>query len=159
MPGVLRVRELAAVYRVRTIPDDECHGRHVKTPRECARLLAAWPIAEDGTALEHSPVERFGVLLLDTKHRIRAAAVLSVGTVDASLVHPREVFAAAMLAGASRVVLFHNHPSGEPSPSPDDRALTDRLMAAGVVMGIPVIDHIVIGHDGNFYSFREHNQC
>lgn len=104
------------------------------------------------------PVEQFGVLLLDTKHRVLRASVLSVGTVDASIVHPREVFREATAAGAAALVLFHNHPSGDPEPSDDDVRLTDRLAAAGVLMGIHVLDHVILA-DAKYYSFREHRRC
>ena len=100
------------------------------------------------------PVEQFGVLLLDTKHRVLRTLVLSVGTLDASIVHPREVFGAAAAAGAAALVLFHNHPSGDPKPSQDDVQLTRRLAAAGVLMGIDVIDHVILA-DVGYYSFKE----
>ncbi|MEW6319895.1 MAG: DNA repair protein RadC [Acidobacteriota bacterium] len=100
------------------------------------------------------PVERFGVLLLDAKRRLIRAAVLSVGVLDASLCHPREVFRAAALASASAIVVFHNHPSGDPAPSADDGRVTERLRRAGDVMGIEVLDHLVLA-DGRYFSFRE----
>ena len=100
------------------------------------------------------PVEQFGVLLLDTKHRVLRTSVLSVGTLDASIVHPREVFREATSAGAAGLVLFHNHPSGDPLPSEDDCRLTERLVAAGVLMGIAVLDHVILA-DEKYYSFRE----
>ena len=100
------------------------------------------------------PVEQFGVLLLDTKHRVLRTLVLSVGTLDASIVHPREVFGAAAAAGAAALVLFHNHPSGDPKPSQDDVQLTRRLAAACVLMGIDVIDHVILA-DVRYYSFKE----
>jgi DNA repair protein RadC len=100
------------------------------------------------------PVEQFGVVLLDTKHRVLRTLVLSVGTLDASIVHPREVFGAAAAAGAAALVLFHNHPSGDPKPSHDDVELTRRLAAAGVLMGIEVIDHVILA-DVRYYSFKE----
>jgi DNA repair protein RadC len=92
--------------------------------------------------------------MLDTKHRVLRATVLSVGTLDASLVHPREVFRAAAAAAAAALVLFHNHPSGDPTPSADDVALTARLVDAGALMGIEVVDHLVLG-DTAYYSFKE----
>ena len=104
------------------------------------------------------PVEHFGLLLLDTKHRVLRASTLSIGTLDASIVHPREVFREATMAGASVIVLFHNHPSGDPEPSPDDVELTDRLVAAGVLMGIHGIDHVILA-DTRYYSFREQGRC
>lgn len=98
--------------------------------------------------------ERFGVIMLDSKCRLIRAETLSVGTLDASLAHPREIFRAATLASAAAVVVFHNHPSGDPRPSLDDQDLTRRLVAAGAVMGIDVMDHIVLG-DACWFSFRE----
>ena len=99
-------------------------------------------------------VEQFGVLLLDTKHRVLRSTVLSIGTLDASIVHPREVFREAVAAGAAAIVLFHNHPSGDPEPSIEDTRLTERLMAAGVMMGINVLDHVILG-DARYFSYRE----
>jgi DNA repair protein RadC len=80
--------------------------------------------------------------------------VLSVGTLDASIVHPREVFREAVAGGAATIVVFHNHPSGDPEPSPEDTKLTERLMAAGVLMGISVLDHVILG-DARYFSYRE----
>jgi DNA repair protein RadC len=99
-------------------------------------------------------VEQFGVLLLDTKHRVVRTTILSVGTLDASIVHPRDVFREAVTGGAAAIVLFHNHPSGDPEPSRDDSRLTERLIAAGVLMGINVIDHVILG-DTSYFSYRE----
>jgi DNA repair protein RadC len=98
-------------------------------------------------------VEQFGIVLLDTKHRIIRTAVLAVGTLNSAGVEPRDVFREAMLGGAAAIVVFHNHPSGDPSPSPDDVELTRRLMAAGVLMGIDVVDHIILG-DVKYCSFK-----
>lgn len=91
------------------------------------------------------PVERFGVLLLDTRHRVLRVEIVSVGSLDTAVVHPREVFRPAAVAGAAAVVLFHNHPSGDPRPSPDDVRLTRRLVEAGTLLGIDVLDHLVLG--------------
>jgi DNA repair protein RadC len=99
-------------------------------------------------------VEQFGVVLLDTKHRVLRTTVVAVGTLNATVVEPRDVFREAMLGAAAAVVVFHNHPSGDPSPSPDDAALTDRLAAAGKLMGIDVMDHIILG-DARYCSFKE----
>lgn len=98
--------------------------------------------------------ERFGVVMLDTKSRLIRTETLSVGSLDSSIAHPREVFRAATVASASAIALFHNHPSGDPLPSPDDVLLTRRLVAAGGVMGIDVVDHLILG-DGRWFSFRE----
>jgi DNA repair protein RadC len=102
-------------------------------------------------------VERFGVVLLDVKNRLIRTSILSVGSVDASIAHPREIYREAALASAASVVVFHNHPSGDPQPSVDDILLTKRLKAAGDVMGIELVDHIVLG-DGRWFSFRDANR-
>ena len=118
----------------------------IKSARSAAELL----LPQYG----NRPVEQFGVLLLDTKHRVLRTIVLSVGTLDASIVHPRDVFGAAAAAGAAALVLFHNHPSGDPKPSDDDVELTRRLAMVGVLMGIDVIDHLILA-DMRYYSFKE----
>jgi DNA repair protein RadC len=101
-----------------------------------------------------SPVEEFLAVLLDVKHRVLRDVRVSVGILNGSLIHPREVFAAAVSERAAAVVLVHNHPSGDPSPSPEDREVTRRLRSAGGIVGIPVMDHVIIG-GCSFYSFRE----
>lgn len=102
-------------------------------------------------------VEQFGIMLLDTKHRILRASILSVGTLDSSPVHPREVFREAASGGAAAIVLFHNHPSGDPSPSQEDMILTRRLTEAGALMGIDVLDHLILG-EARYFSFKESGQ-
>jgi DNA repair protein RadC len=100
------------------------------------------------------PVEVFLAVLLDVKHRPVRDERVSVGILDGSLIHPREVFAAAVRERAAAVILLHNHPSGDPAPSPEDREVTLRLREAGSLLGIPVLDHVIIG-DGAYFSFRE----
>lgn len=102
-------------------------------------------------------VEHFGVVLLDSKRRLLRTAVLSVGTLDASVAHPREIFREAAVGGASAVIVFHNHPSGDPTPSPDDVALTRRIVDAGEIVGIDVLDHLILA-DTRYFSFREARQ-
>lgn len=97
--------------------------------------------------------ERFGIAMMDAKRRLLRTEILSIGTLDASIAHPRDVFRAAVMASASSLAMFHNHPSGDPLPSPDDIKLTRRLVSAGTVMGIDVIDHVILG-DGRWFSFR-----
>ncbi|MBI3493244.1 MAG: DNA repair protein RadC [Acidobacteria bacterium] len=101
--------------------------------------------------------EQFGIVLLDTKHRVMRVAVLAVGTLNATVIEPRDVFREAMMGGAAAIVAFHNHPSGDPTPSPEDVDLTRRLAAAGVLMGIDLIDHVVLG-EGRYWSFKEMRQ-
>ncbi|MDO8793757.1 MAG: DNA repair protein RadC [Vicinamibacterales bacterium] len=102
-------------------------------------------------------VEQFGVVLLDTKHRVLRTTVLTVGTLNSTSIEPRDIFREATLGGAAALVVFHNHPSGDPTPSPDDVAMTRRLVAAGVLMGIDVVDHIILG-DVRYCSFKEMGQ-
>ena len=100
------------------------------------------------------PVERFGVVLLDAKNRLIRTRILSIGTVEESHGHPREIYREAAIASAAKVVVFHNHPSGDPKPSVEDVLLTRRLKEAGKIMGIELSDHIVLG-DGQWFSFRD----
>jgi len=98
--------------------------------------------------------EEFRILLLNTQHAVTRELVVTRGILDASVVHPREVFRAAITESAAAVILVHNHPSGDPTPSPEDRLVTAQLAAAGRTLGIPVLDHVVVG-DGRFVSFVE----
>lgn len=102
-------------------------------------------------------VEHFGVVLLDAKRRLLRTSVLSVGTLDASLAHPRDIFREAAVGGASAIVVFHNHPSGDPVPSRDDVELTRRLVAAGEIVGIDVLDHLILA-EMRYFSFKEARQ-
>ena len=104
--------------------------------------------------MRYEQQEKFLVLLLDSKNQLLKCQQVSEGTLNASVVHPREVFAPAMLHRAACVLAAHNHPSGDPAPSIEDRKLTQALKATGTVMGIPLLDHIIIG-DGRYFSFRE----
>jgi DNA repair protein RadC len=104
--------------------------------------------------LSDSPVEVFIAVLLDVKHRPLREERVSEGILDGSLIHPREVFAAAVRERAAAVLLLHNHPSGDPAPSGQDREVTRRLRSAGGILGIPVVDHVILG-DAAFFSFRE----
>jgi DNA repair protein RadC len=97
--------------------------------------------------------ERFGLLALNTRSLLLAERILSQGTPMATLVSPREFFREALRFGAVSVIAFHNHPSGVPHPSAEDTALTRRLVATGQTLGIPVVDHLIIGVDG-YYSYR-----
>lgn len=100
--------------------------------------------------------EYFVVMSLDTRNNFIAHDIVSIGTLNASLVHPREVFDRAVYRNAAQIILFHNHPSGDPDPSDEDITITKRLISAGRIMGIDVIDHIVIG-DECYMSFKEKN--
>jgi DNA repair protein RadC len=99
--------------------------------------------------------EAFIVLLLDVKHRVIAEEVVTIGILDGSLIHPREVFKAAVAGSAAGIIIAHNHPSGDPKPSGEDLATTKRLVEAGKILGIPVVDHVIVGSTGAHFSFRE----
>ena len=108
-----------------------------RTPQDAARYL----LPRYGAR----PVETFGLLALDVRHRLRREAVVSVGCLTSSLVHPREVFQEAIVSRAAAIILFHKHPSGDPEPSAEDLSLTRRLASAGTLLGIEVLDHVVLG--------------
>ncbi|MBW2272777.1 MAG: DNA repair protein RadC [Deltaproteobacteria bacterium] len=104
--------------------------------------------------LRDARYECFLALLLDARHRVLSEVVVSQGTLTASLVHPREVFRIAVREAAAALLLIHNHPSGDPSPSREDRVVTERLVQAGRLLGIKVVDHVVVAEQG-YFSFRE----
>jgi DNA repair protein RadC len=94
------------------------------------------------------PHEQFHLLLLDGRHRVLREVMASRGTLTASLVHPREVFRPALREGAAALVVVHNHPSGDPGPSHEDREVTRRLVQAGALLGVPLLDHVVVAERG-----------
>ena len=126
----------------------------IKLVKESAGLYCSNYISspEDATEIAakffedmNSDREVFSVILLDVKNRVIGINVVSIGSLSASVVHPREVFKAAILANAASIILTHNHPSGDPAPSKEDISITARLVQAGRLMDIPVLDHIIIG--------------
>lgn len=98
--------------------------------------------------------EHFIAVCLNSKNKIICVNVVSVGSLNSSVVHPREVFKAAILSNAAAIIVAHNHPSGDSTPSKEDRSITETLSKAGKILGIPVLDHLIIGD--NYYSFAEH---
>lgn len=105
-------------------------------------------------ALRDVKHELFKVVLLDAKNVVIKETTVSEGSLTLSIVHPREVFALAVRESAAAVIFLHNHPSGDPTPSPEDRRLTDRLITAGKLLGIRVLDHLIVG-DGRYVSFAD----
>ncbi|HQU29743.1 MAG TPA: DNA repair protein RadC [Nitrospirales bacterium] len=101
--------------------------------------------------------EEFRVLLLNAKHKVMGVHTVSIGSLTVSIVHPREVYKAAILANAAAIIGIHNHPSGNPDPSPEDHALTKRLSEAGNILGITLLDHVIIGQNTH-YSFADQGQ-
>ena len=99
--------------------------------------------------------EQFVMMVLDAKHHAIGINVVSVGSLTVSIVHPREVFKPAILLNAAAVIVAHNHPSGDTTPSEEDHALTKRLQKAGKCLGIPLLDHLVLGEQGTFWSFAD----
>jgi DNA repair protein RadC len=146
--GRARAAQIVAAIELgrRTLATASAERPRLTSARDAARLL----LPRFGS---HG-VEQFGIILLDTRHRVLRTTVIVSGTTNTSVVEPREVFREAALGGASAIVAFHNHPSGDPTPSPDDVALTRRLAAAGVLMGIDLVDHIIVG-DQRYCSLKE----
>jgi len=119
----------------------------IRVAAEAAPLLAQY--------IGETDREVFAVALLTIRRRVLGLHTVSVGCLTSSLVHPREVFKPAILAGSAALLLAHNHPSGDPEPSAEDIALTRRLTAAGQFLGIEVLDHLILGEAGRFVSLRE----
>ena len=119
----------------------------VRTPQDAASILAGFLAGVDR--------EHFVLMCLDTKNKVNALNVVSVGTLNGAMVHPREVFKPAILANAAAVILGHNHPSGDTTPSREDKKIVKRLAEVGKILGIEVLDSLIIGDDGDFVSFKE----
>ncbi|MCP2519628.1 DNA repair protein RadC [Candidatus Aminicenantes bacterium AC-708-M15] len=98
--------------------------------------------------------EHFGILILDSKNKLKKDICISIGDLNSSVVHPREIFHEAILELASSIILYHNHPSGEPEPSDIDKQLTSKIVQAGKILSIDVLDHVIIG-DESYFSFKE----
>ncbi|KAF5090570.1 hypothetical protein DSECCO2_16360 [anaerobic digester metagenome] len=105
--------------------------------------------------LEDADREQVIVCCLDTKNQPLSISVVSMGILNSSLIHPREIFKTAILTNAASIMLFHNHPSGDPEPSNEDLSITQRIKEAGVLMGIELLDHIIIGTEGRYCSLKE----
>ncbi|NLH45487.1 MAG: DNA repair protein RadC [Acholeplasmataceae bacterium] len=134
-------------------------GRRIAGAEPLARDSITSP--EDGVALlmprlRYESKEHFVVVLLNSKNKVLEIKQISEGSLNSSVVHPREVFAPAVLHHAAAILTAHNHPSGDPTPSKEDKDLTNTLVQAGKYMGIPVLDHIIIG-DAKYFSFKEHS--
>jgi DNA repair protein RadC len=133
-------------------------GKRLTTASTLKQTVIGTP--EDGASLlmpllRYENNEHFLLVLLNSKNKVIKKMHISEGSLNSSVVHPREVFAPAILHHAAAIFVGHNHPSGDPTPSKEDRMLTDALVQTGRILGIPVIDHVVIG-DGTYFSFREH---
>ncbi|MBX6352883.1 MAG: DNA repair protein RadC [Thermoflavifilum sp.] len=168
LPGLLDapVEELTSIAGIGTAKALQLAAA-VELGRRIVRKPAGerWPIrsAEDAAEyvmdrLRYLKKEHFLTLHLDTKHCVIGEEVVSVGSLDSSIVHPREIFKLAVRRSASAILCVHNHPSGDPTPSPEDLMVTRRLCEAGRILGIDVLDHIVVG-DGRFVSLKAMGYC
>ncbi len=174
MPAFDNQVELREVSTVASMPNHPASTRHVTQYSSVKRISLVFEGSLQGRpcltstkdAMEFfkqywadypaNDQERFVVACLDTKHRVQCVVVITIGTLDASLVHPREVFKPAFIEGSSAIVLSHNHPSGNTDPSREDRQVTERLTEAGKLLGIGVLDHIIHGDGtGQVLSIRE----
>lgn len=140
------VRLVAAFELGRRAAAEAAERTVIRGPADVAKLL--------GGTLRDLRQEHLCVVLLSTRNHVLGVETVSVGGLDGTVVHPREVFRTALLRSAAAVVLVHNHPSGDPTPSPDDVAITRRLVEAGRLLGVEVIDHVIVG-DGRYASLRE----
>jgi DNA repair protein RadC len=150
LPGVgaaTAARVLAALELGRrgAVAEDE-PGAQVRGPADV--------FARMGPRLRDVPQEEFHALLLNSRHRVMRDVLVTRGILDSALIHPREVFRPAVAEGAGAVILVHNHPSGDPTPSAEDRAVTRQLAEAGRAVGIPVLDHVVVGR-GSYASLAD----
>jgi DNA repair protein RadC len=148
--GVGRARAAQVIAAVefgrRTLVRDAVERPRFTTPVS----MAAYLLPLYGASV----VEQFGIVMLDSKARVIRTKLVSVGSIDSTVVHPREVFREAAASAAATIILFHNHPSGDPTPSKDDLVLTARMIHAGEIMGIDVVDHIILA-DQTYYSLLE----
>jgi len=138
------------VYRVSLVRESRlhCYHKQIRSSADASTLLHTYLAGVDR--------EHFVVLMLDQKNKVIGIHTVSIGSLTASIVHPREVFKPVILSNAAAIILAHNHPSGAPQPSQEDRVLTVRLVAAGKLLGISVLDHVIIG-DGTsaYFSFAD----
>lgn len=138
---------LIPAYKVMLVRDDriETETMFIKSSDDVNKILQSYL---NGVDREH-----FVIVLLDRKNGIIGINTVSVGDLNSSIVHPREVFKPAIVAGAASIIVAHNHPSGDPEPSSEDIKVTNRLLLAGDILGIGVLDHIIIG-DGCYVSLK-----
>lgn len=145
----IKLRQIKAVYETLIVKEDIAN--YLKTGQ---RFTAPSQIYETFSFLMHETKEMFITAHLDGKNRIICMDLVSIGSLNQSIVHPREVFKTACLSNAAAVILIHQHPTGDPTPSSEDISITRRLKEAGEIMGIKVLDHIIVG-DGEYLSFVE----
>jgi DNA repair protein RadC len=148
-PRTIKFKQIKAVYETLTVKEDITS--YLKTGQ---RYTAPQQVSDTFQFLIKETKEQFITLHLDGKNRIICMDIVSIGSLNQSIVHPREVFKTACLSNAAALILIHQHPTGDPSPSSEDIAITRRLKESGELLGIKVLDHIIIG-DGEYLSFVE----
>ena len=148
--GLTKASRIVAAIRLgrRLSLSDSFNEIQIKDPKSIVRYYDQYFLYDDR--------EKFCTLLLDTKNIPIANILISIGTLNSSLVHPREVFKAAIKRSANSIILVHNHPSGDPKPSIEDIKVTKRLIEGGNLLGIKVLDHLIIGNN-SYISFKEKN--
>jgi DNA repair protein RadC len=137
------------IYKVTLVREGKlpCYEQRIRSSAIASTILH--------TYLADVDREHFVILLLDQKNQVIGINTVSMGSLTASVVHPRECFKSAILANAAAIIGGHNHPSGDCQPSREDRALTTRLVEAGKLLGIALLDHIIIGGEGRYFSFAD----
>ena len=137
------------IYKLKMIKENTVeYNTEISSPTDVAAL------AHEVLEMHEMAEENFIILCLNAKNKITGIHTISIGSLDASIVHPREVFKAALLNNANGIICLHNHPSGDPKPSKYDAEITHRLVNAGNILGINILDHIIIG-DNRYISFKE----
>src|SRR5437879_382983 len=139
------------IFRVTLVRDGRvpCYNQQIRSSADASTLLH--------TYLADVDREYFVIILVNQKNRIIGVNTVSIGSLTASIVHPREVYKSAILSNAASIICGHNHPSGDCQPSREDRALTERLVEAGKLLGISILDHVIIGGEGRYFSFADEN--
>lgn len=137
------------VVRESSIKIDSGIGRTVSSPETVHRVMI------EGLRMDQEPDELTVLLTLDTKKQITGIFEVSRGTLNSSIVHPRDIFKRALLQNAANIIMVHNHPSGDPMPSKDDIEVTRRIEEAGKLLGIQLIDHIIIGDEIRYESLKQ----
>lgn len=143
--SIKQVKEKGGLYEF----DTKLGNYTITSPQDGANAI------ETILKLHEETSERFGILTLNTKNKIVGIHILFMGSLNASIVHPREVFQAALLNNAASIIAFHNHPSGDPTPSREDIEVTKRLVECGKIMGIDLLDHVIVSEPGRYVSLKE----
>lgn len=139
--SVKLIKEKGALY--------ELDSKQIQSPE------TAYNIINEVMEFETLTKEHFVIATLNSKNNVMGIHVIHIGSLNASIVHPREVYQQAILNNAASIVCYHNHPSGDPSPSNEDKLVTKKLVEAGKILGIELMDHIVVGSNGRFVSLKE----